>query len=496
MNPDLLTLHNIFWGFVSSGLMIYSLICLLIYSQTRQHVFLYYGLYNLLLVIFLIKNSPLISQEWVQSYLDSRYYTFNWFIQVIYNSLLFFFYIEFLEMRKYFPRYSHWLSRFLKVLMIAALLWGIFAVIRGDQKLFSVFFNFGFIPIMTVLVISALWITAKIPNNLKYFIISGVIIYQIFAYTSLLMSYKILYSEIPIFYFYIGIIIESTIFMLGLGYKVKLLYTEKLLAQQLIIEEQKKLEELRNSQQIELERKLDEKIAELRTAIEQTEAEKVKSLSLAYDNEISQLRLDALRTQMNPHFIFNALNSIKAYLIDNNKEKAIYYLNKFAKLIRKILEGTRSESVTLAEEIETIQLYLSIENIRFNETMIPEFKIDPEIDLNSLRIPSLILQPFIENALWHGLMHKAGQKLITVDVCRENDIIYLSISDNGIGREKAAKLSESRTFKKGSLGIQLAKERLDYFNKKNNAGYTFFIEDIRAADGSSAGTKVTFRLKV
>lgn len=310
------------------------------------------------------------------------------------------------------------------------------------------------------------------------------------------MSYKILYSEIPIFYFYIGIIIESTIFMLGLGYKVKLLYTEKILVQQLIIEEQKKLEEFRNSQQMELESKLNEKIAELRAAIEQTEAEKMKSLSLMYDIEIPQLRLDALRTQMNPHFIFNALNSIKAYLIDNNKEKAIYYLNKFARLIKKILEGSCSEGVTLAEEIETIQLYLSIETIRFNETMISEFKIDPEIDLNSLRIPSLILQPFIENALWHGLMHKAGQKLIIVDVCRDGDIISLSISDNGIGRERAAKLNESRTFKKGSLGIQLAQERLDYFNKKNNAGYSFFIEDTRTEDGSSAGTKVTFRLKV
>lgn len=480
------------WGFVTSGLIIFSLICSLIYTQTRQRVFLYYGLYNMLVVVFIFKNSPLISQEWVQSYINSEYYTFNWLIQVIYNSLLFFFYIEFLEMKTHFPKFTSFLSKFLKVLMIAATFWGIIAVAAGNPGLFSVFFNFGFIPLMTVMVIAALWVTTKVPNNLKYFIISGVIIYQLLAYLSLLMSYRIIYSSFPIFYFYLGVVIESTIFMLGLGYKIKLLYAEKLHAQQLIIEEQTNLQLLRNSQQLELEKQLEQKISQLRLVIEQNEAEKIKSLELAYENEISQLRLDALRSQMNPHFIFNALNSIKAFLIDNNKEKAIYYLNKFAKLIRKILEGTRTDSVPLNDELETISLYLNIENIRFNDSVEFELYVSPEIDIISIRIPSLILQPFIENAFWHGLMQKEGFRQISIEVTGISGEVQLAITDNGIGREKARDNSEKKSFKKESLGIQFAQDRLNYFNRKYNTNYSFAISDLYDEHQVASGTQVVF----
>ncbi|NTW24504.1 MAG: histidine kinase [Lentimicrobium sp.] len=480
------------WGFVTSGLIIYSLICSLIYTQTRQRVFLYYGLYNMLVVLFILKNSPLISQEWVQSYINSKYYTFNWLIQVIYNSLLFFFYIEFLEMKTHFPKFSAFLSKFLKVLMIAATFWGIIAVAADNPRLFSLFFNFGFIPLMTVMVIAALWVTTKIPNNLKYFIISGVIIYQVLAYLSLLMSYRIISSSFPIFYFYLGVVIESTIFMLGLGYKIKLLYAEKLHAQQLIIEEQTNLQLLRNSQQLELERQLEQKITQLRLVIEQNEAEKLKSLALAYENEISQLRLDALRSQMNPHFIFNALNSIKAFLIDNNKEKAIYYLNKFAKLIRKILEGTRTDSVPLNDELETISLYLNIENIRFNDSVDFELSIDQGIDISTIRIPSLILQPFIENAFWHGLMQKEGLRRISIEVTGMSGEVKLSITDNGIGREKARDISEKKSFKKESLGILFAQDRLNYFNRKYNTKYSFTISDLYDDLHIATGTQVVF----
>lgn len=495
MNIDITSGKILLWGFVTSGLIIYSLICSLIFTQTRNRTFLYYGLYNLLVVVFILKNSPLLPQEWVDNYINSRYYTFNWFIQVIFNSLLFFFYIEFLEMKIHFPRFSAFLSKFLIVLMITAFLWGVIAIAANNSSLFSLFFNFGFIPLMTVMVIAALWVTTQIPNNLKYFIISGVIIYQVLAYLSLLMSYKIIHSSFPIFYFYLGIVIESTIFMLGLGYKIKLLYAEKLYAQQLIIEEQKNLEQLRNSQQMELEKQLEQKIAQLRLVIEQNEAEKLKSIALAYDNEISQLRLDALRSQMNPHFIFNALNSIKAYLIDNNKEKAIYYLNKFAKLIRKILEGSRTDSVSLNDELETIALYLSIENIRFSESVKFEISVDPKIDTNSAKIPSLILQPFIESALWHGLMQKEGARSIAIEVTGNQEKIFLSIEDNGIGRQNALLQSEKKTLKRESLGIQFAHERLNFFNKIYASNYSIEIQDLQSETGEPLGTRVLFTLE-
>lgn len=109
-----------------------------------------------------------------------------------------------------------------------------------------------------------------------------------------------------------------------------------------------------------------------------------------------------LKSQMNPHFIFNSLNSIKLYIINNEKENTVYYLNKFAKLIRKILVVSNEKDISLADELDTMKLYMNIENIRFSNEIDFQINIDKDINLENIRIPSLILQPFLENSLWHG----------------------------------------------------------------------------------------------
>ncbi len=495
MNFDIELGGKLLWGFVTSGLIIYSFLCSLIYIQTKQKTFLYYGLYNVLLFVFLIKNSPLFPDDIYNTYLASRYIPINWLIQVIYNSLLFFFYIEFLEMKQYFSKYTSLLTKFLKFLMGFSIALGIYSILSFNPDYFQYFFNFGFIPLMTIFVISSLYLTLKIPNRLKYFIFSGIIIYQVFAYISLVKSQSMIEGEYPIMYFYIGIIIESTIFMLGLAYKVKLLYLEKINAQNKIIEEQLASQALKEVYQKKLENQLEEKIAELKKALQESEAERLKSLTLSFESEISLLKLDALRTQMNPHFIFNALNSIKAYLIDNNKEKATYYLNKFAKLIRKILESSRTDSVSLDEELETIELYLNIENIRFNDSIKFIIKKPENHITTATKLPGLILQPFIENAIWHGLMQKEGEKNIVIEVNRIDKVVILSITDNGIGRKKAKEKSDKKSFKKESLGIQFAQERLNYFNTKNNTNYSFTIIDLQDENIEASGTQVVFEFR-
>ena len=346
---------------------------------------------------------------------------------------------------------------------------------------------------MSGFVIYALYIALKIPSKLGYFIVVGVILYNFFAYFSLYESFHHNIDTEPLNFFYIGIILESIVFILGLGYKVKLIYEERLNAQKNIIEEQKVNQLLRENHQKILEKELEQKISELKSALQKSEDEKLNTIRLNFENEVNLLKLESLRSQMNPHFIFNALNSIKVYLIENNKEKAVYYLNKFSKLIRKILESSRTDSITLEEELEIIELYMSIENIRFDNTI--HFKISKEKDiaLSSLKIPSLILQPFIENALWHGLMLKEGDKKIEILVTKTEESIELAIVDNGIGREKANENREKKTFKKDSLGIEFAKERLNYFNQKEKSKYQFTIEDLVDSTNQPAGTKVIFR---
>lgn len=486
------------WGFVSSGLIIYFLISTLTYIQTKQKTFLYYGLYNFLMFVYLLKSSAVFEEAEVILFLESRYGALRWFLQILYNSLLFLFYREFLELRYYFPKKIRFLNKILLIFVcISAALYGI-SIVTHELSFYYIFFNYVFIPFITLFVGYAIYISLKIPNKLKYIMISGVLLYQSFAYISLYFSNNYYENGIiknPIAYFYIGIIIESIIFILGIGFKVQQIYYEKINAQKFIIEEQKQLQLLKENYQKELEIELANKVVELKIAIQKTEDEKVKTLTIGFENEVSNLKLDSLRSQMNPHFIFNALNSIKAYLIESDTEKAVYYLNKFSKLIRKILESSRSESIPMQEELDIIELYMSIENIRFEQKISFKIEVDDTINLSQIKIPGLVLQPFIENSLWHGLMLKEGIRTIKIAIYKEDDLVKLAVIDNGIGRERAKENKAKKTFKKDSLGLQFAKERINYFNRRENTSYSFKIIDLYDHQKIASGTRIEFEFK-
>ena len=488
------------WGFVSSGLIIYFLISTLTYIQTKQKTFLYYGLYNFLMFIYLLKLPVIFDEATINAFLESRYGAIRWFIQILYNSLLFLFYREFLELNVYFPKQIKYLNRLLFGFLAISTILFVVSIIIKQKEFYLLFFNYTFIPFITIFVGYAIYLSFKIPSKLKYFMIFGALLYQFFAYISLYYSNNpekgIFFKQSPINYFYVGIILESIIFILGIGFKVQQIYYEKINAQKLIIKEQKELQLLKENYQKELEKELENKVAELQSAIQKTEDEKVKTLTIGFENQLSNLKLDSLRSQMNPHFIFNALNSIKAYLIENNTEKAVYYLNKFSKLIRKILESSRSESIPLQEELDIIELYMSIENIRFEQKINFKIEVDEKINLSQIKIPGLVLQPFIENSLWHGLMLKEGSRDIEVKIYSEKNIVKLAIIDNGIGRERAKANKEKKTFKKESLGLQFAKERIDYFNSRENTNYNFKIIDLYDDKKIAIGTKIEFEFKL
>lgn len=218
---------------------------------------------------------------------------------------------------------------------------------------------------------------------------------------------------------------------------------------------------------------------------------------LKSEKKILTLEQDMLRSQMNPHFIFNSLNSIKLYIINNEKENAVYYLNKFSKLIRKILVASTEKDISLAEEIETMNLYMNIENIRFSNQINYETKIDDSINLATIKVPSLILQPFLENALWHGLSSKSGKKNILLKIeDPKNNYITITIIDNGIGRKASAAIKDKKLLKRKSVGIDLTKDRLTNFYKNSDAMFCITIEDLYNSDGSPNGTKVVLHIPI
>ncbi|UJH68881.1 tetratricopeptide repeat protein [Allomuricauda sp. SCSIO 65647] len=215
------------------------------------------------------------------------------------------------------------------------------------------------------------------------------------------------------------------------------------------------------------------------------------------EKRVLSLEQNMLRSQMNPHFLFNSLNSIKLYIINNDQKNAVHYLNKFSKLVRKILEASSSKEITLEEELETLELYMNIENIRFSNEIDFTINIDKNIDLGQIKIPSLALQPFLENALWHGLSPKDGKKKVSLDVAHKtNGHVTITIEDNGIGREAAHINKENRVLKRKSVGINITKERLANFAKDYQNSFEVQIIDLFDDSGKARGTKVEVEIPV
>lgn len=209
------------------------------------------------------------------------------------------------------------------------------------------------------------------------------------------------------------------------------------------------------------------------------------------EKRVLTLEQKMLRSQMNPHFLFNSLNSIKLYIINNEQKNAVHYLNKFSKLVRKILEASSQREISLAEELETVELYMNIENIRFNNEI--DFRVDVDSDLNleNIRIPSLILQPFLENSLWHGLSPKEGLKKIHLHIKRrDKGHVTIEIVDNGVGRLAAHTLKENRVLKRKSVGIHITRERLANFSKDYLNKFELSLVDLFDDLGKPSGTKV------
>ncbi|MEM5566557.1 tetratricopeptide repeat protein [Psychroserpens sp. AS72] len=220
-----------------------------------------------------------------------------------------------------------------------------------------------------------------------------------------------------------------------------------------------------------------------------------RTRQLSQEKQILTLEQDMLRSQMNPHFIFNSLNSIKLYIINNEKENAVYYLNKFSKLIRKILVASSEKENSLEDELDTMKLYMNIENIRFSNEIDFEISVDDNINTANIKLPSLVLQPFLENALWHGLSSKKDDKKIELHVYRtQDDFVMISIKDNGIGRDKSEKINRDKFIKRKSVGIAITKARLANFSKDYTNDYQIEIEDLYDDNKNAIGTNVIVQI--
>lgn len=225
------------------------------------------------------------------------------------------------------------------------------------------------------------------------------------------------------------------------------------------------------------------------------QSEKDKQLA-ELRQKTGELEMQALRAQMNPHFVFNSLNAINRFILENNKMQASDYLTKFSRLVRMILQNSQSPLITLESELDSLKLYLELEALRFDHRFDYKISVPKDLDIDILKVPPLIIQPYAENAIWHGLMHKEEKGNLAIEITQHQDHLMINIKDDGIGRKHAATTTSKSATKHKSMGLKITADRIAMMQRSAVNSSPVVINDLVHADGSAAGTEVIIKIPV
>ncbi len=224
---------------------------------------------------------------------------------------------------------------------------------------------------------------------------------------------------------------------------------------------------------------------------------KLANRRLEQEREISELRIKALQAQMNPHFTFNAINSIQYYILNKDKDSAFLFISFFSKLIRQTLEFASRNSVSIKEEASFLENYLKLEQMRFEKKFKFKIEVDPLLNNHRQQIPPMLLQPFVENAILHGIMHKDGTGMITIQFkASSENVLQCIVEDDGVGRKRSAEINRGRHSNHKSIGLDITSRRLVLMNEAGRSDYRIEIKDLHEDDGNPAGTRVEINIPI
>lgn len=460
---------------VLGGLLILSTYHFVLYIQNQNKSYLLYSSYTFFsfLAYMPVTNSGFLFS--LSSYLHFDHYSKQLFT-IIFNSIYFLFFAQFLNVKKTSLTFYRIIVSPIYVLISFVII--AFILLKTGISMYSFeLFSRLFIYLITVHTILSFYILTKVKNKLKYYIIfGGIILY----FCSILGEQTIrqlpainISKKMGDFIYFTGLIIENIAFSFALGHRQRITYQEKVSFNKNLIVEMQKNVKLKDKINLQYQKRLE-----------------VENDRIKYQRENSDLKLSILQNQMNPHFIFNALNSIKYYILENDTENAVDYLTKFSKIIRTILVSSTVKEFTLEEELQTIKVYVDIENLRFHKKIDYSVYIDPDIHLNHVKLPPMILQPYIENAIIHGVSLLENKKIV-LEILSKNEVIEIRITDNGIGRAEAAKNRDRHKNLGKSLGTKITDNMLkNYFGPKN---YSINYYDL-ADNNQPAGTRVVLEI--
>ena len=460
---------------VLGGLLLLSIYHMVSFLQNRDESYLLYSLYTLLTFLAYMSVTE-------NGFLHDLSIFFNFdfrakqFFTIIYNSLYFLFFSQFLQVKNKSETWYKIIVYPVYCLMIIAT----FSLIILKAGISDVYFEFlkkTFPFVITAQTIISFYLLTKVKNNLKYYIIFGGIVLFICSILGQQSVRKLPFLNLTVkmgdFIFYIGLLIENVAFSFALGHQQRIIYRDKVAHNKNLIAEILKNAVLNDKINFENKKRLE------------TENDQIKNL-----REISDLKLSLLHTQMNPHFIFNALNSIKYYILENDTKNAVDYLTKFSKIIRTILVSSTVRDFTLEQQLQTIKVYVDLESLRYNKNIDFNITIDEAINPEAIKLPPMVLQPFIENAIVHGIALVEDKK-INLHILQKSTHIEIRIIDNGIGRKEAER-NQVRYKKLGnSLGTKIADGMLkNYFGDRE---YKIDYHDLYEND-QSTGTMVVLEI--
>lgn len=222
---------------------------------------------------------------------------------------------------------------------------------------------------------------------------------------------------------------------------------------------------------------------------------KEEQTKAAFNKALAEVEMKALRAQMNPHFLFNCLNSINRYIVIKDTKNASNYLTKFSKLIRLILENSAKENVSLTNEKELLKLYIEMESMRFESKFTYDIETENLNNSDEIMIPAMIIQPYIENAIWHGLLNKDGDRHLQIRFRKQDELILeVRVEDNGIGRDHAKELRSKSALAHKSYGMSITSQRIQALNNLRESIARVHIEDLKDNNGQPAGTRVVITI--
>ncbi|MEO1049256.1 MAG: histidine kinase [Bacteroidota bacterium] len=458
-------------------------------SNTTQKVYLHYVLYLLPLGIYLFMRSSYapyyLFPQWTADYPYLLVVT-NLPVQVMFHIAYIVFTFSFLEAKDHYKLYY----KVGRIIVIIGLVYLVILTVGMYFQPFHPLLGDSFRIERLIISLFGLWANVYVIINRKdrmaLIVPIGALIFMLGAWGSFFFHMNAMR---------LGSVVEVIFFSLGIGYKLKLERQEKDNIKTKLIHQLQETDKLQKRYNEELEVEVKARSDELVEKTKQVEEEKKMKMKAQLENKVEEMRMVAMRSQMNPHFLFNSLNSIRNLIIKQKTTSAYDYLSEFSVLMRSVLENAEKDAIPLHLELRVIETYISLEKLRFDEDFTFKIVVDEQLEAESVLVPPLIIQPFLENAIIHGLAPKTSDKTLVLDIKQDNRYLIIKIEDNGVGIKAGSKNGKHR--KNKPMAIKIAKERLDLFANhhiKTSVQPSISIQDNKDLSTPATGTTVLIEL--